>query len=128
MAVFETPRLIVRELVDSDFDGFHKMQSDEEVMRYTSGEVFDEVENRRQLQMCIDSYQKIGNDFWVWAVERKLDKAFVGTVAIVPNEGRPEQELCDGLVTYAIEVQECPENWLPDAAKHVRKRVRTGIV
>ena len=115
--VFETARLKVRYLVFSDFDAFHEMQSDDEVMRFTTGKGLDETENRRQLKMCIDCYSRQGNDFWVWAVVRKLDGQFVGTCAVVPNESRPEigyrllrrffglgygQEVCNGLVQYCI--------------------------
>ena len=115
--VFETTRLVVRNLKDSDFDAFHEMQSDDEVMRYTSGRGIDEAENRRQLKMCIDSYAKPENDFWVWAIVRKSDQQFVGTCAIVPNQRRPEigyrflkkffgmgygQEICDGLIEHGI--------------------------
>lgn len=122
--VFETRRLIVRNLVESDFEAFHEMQSDEEVMRYTTGRALDESENRRQLRMCIDSYSKQGNDFWVWAVVRKDDGRLVGTCAVVPNESRPEigyrllrrcfgmgfgQEICDGLVEYCIHEQKLDE-------------------
>jgi RimJ/RimL family protein N-acetyltransferase len=122
--VFETTRLKVRNLVDSDFDAFHEMQSDDEVMRYTTGRGLDEAENRRQLKMCIDCYSRQGNDFWVWAIIRKLDGQFVGTCAVVPNERRPEigyrllrkffgigygQEICNGLVEYGIHEQRLPE-------------------
>ncbi|MEO1085599.1 MAG: GNAT family N-acetyltransferase [Acidobacteriota bacterium] len=122
--VFETDRLYIRNLEDSDFEAFHEMQSDDEVMRYTTGEGFDAAENRRQLEMCISCYSKTDNDFWVWAILRKSDRQFVGTCAIVPHEGRPEigyrflkrffgfgfgQEICDGLIAYGINGLELPE-------------------
>ena len=115
--IFETRRLLVRELKHSDFDAFHEMQSDEEVMRYTTGKGFPKEENRQQLADCIAKYSNSNNDFWVWAIVRKSDTLFVGTCAIVPNEGRPEigyrllrkyfgngygQEICDGLIEYGI--------------------------
>ena len=123
--VFETARLIVRNLMDSDFDAFHEMQSDDEVMRYTTGCGLDEVENRRQLRMCIDCYSKPENDFWVWGIMRRSDQQFVGTCAIVPNDRRPEigyrflrkffgmgygQEICDGLIEHAVHDRRLP--WL----------------
>ncbi len=115
--IFETSRLLVRRLAETDFDAFHEMQSDADVMRYTSGEVYDRAENIRQLQDCIECYSEPDNDFWVWAVVRKSDQQFVGTCAIVPSDGRPEigyrflrkhfgkgygQEVCDGLIEYGI--------------------------
>lgn len=59
--VFQTTRLKVRNLVVSDFDAFHEMQSNDEVMRYTTGRGLDETENRRQLKKCIDCYSRQGN-------------------------------------------------------------------
>ena len=122
--VFETTNLLVRNLNDSDFEAFHEMQSDDEVMKYTTGKGFDEAENRRQLKMCIDSYTKSDNDFWVWAVVRKSDQQFVGTCAIVPNANRSEigyrflrkffgmgygQEICNGLIEYGIHERKLEE-------------------
>lgn len=115
--VFETTRLLVRNLKGSDFEAFHEMQSDDEVMRYTTGKGLDASENRRQLNSCIAHYSIPENDFWVWAIVRKSDQQFIGTCAIVPNEKRPEigyrflgkffgkgygQEICDGLIQYGI--------------------------
>ena len=116
--VFETERLTIRELNQRDFALFHEMQSDDIVMRYTTGQGFDEHENLRQLTECIDSYTKPNNQFWVWAITRKSDQQFIGTCAIVPNNNRPEigyrlrrtcfgngygQEICDGLIEYGIQ-------------------------
>ena len=115
--VLETRRLRLRHFRESDLDAFHEMQSDEEVMRYTTGTGFDRSENHRQLVDCIERYSKPNNDFWVWAIERKSDQQFVGTCAIVPNLGRPEigyrflrkhfgegfgQEICNGLIEHAM--------------------------
>ncbi|MEO1529484.1 MAG: GNAT family N-acetyltransferase [Planctomycetota bacterium] len=121
--IFETARLAVRDLRDSDFEAFHEMQSDDEVMRYTTGHGFDEAENRRQLIDCIERYSVTDNDFWVWAIVRTEDDAFVGTCAIVPSDEGPEigyrflrkyfgngygQEICDGLVRYGIDERGLP--------------------
>ena len=115
--ISSTERLIIRELAESDFNAFHEMQSDEEVMRYTTGKAFDADENWEQLRDCIARYAKPNNDFWVWAVARKADLEFVGTCAIVPHEGSSEigyrllqkcfghgygQEICDGLIEHGI--------------------------
>ena len=122
--IFETNRLLVRNLKDSDFDAFHEMQADDEVMRYTTGSGFDETENLRQLKMCMKCYSKPDNEFWVWAIDRKSDQQFVGTCAIVPNKNRPEigyrflkkffglgygQEICDSLIDYGIQQQKLAE-------------------
>ncbi len=116
--IFETKRLAVRNLDDSDFAFFHEMQSDDIVMRYTTGKAFDEHENLRQLQQCIDSYAKPNKNFWVWAITQKSDQQLIGTCAIVPNNEQPEigyrfrreffgngygQEICNGLIRYGVQ-------------------------
>lgn len=115
--IFETDRLTVRQLLDDDFEAFHEMQSDDIVMRYTTGKGLDEVENRRQLKSCIECYSHSHNDFRVWAIIRKVDQQFIGTCAIVSGEQYPEigyrflrkyfgagygQEICNGLIHYGI--------------------------
>ena len=117
-AIFETERLVVRNLKPSDFEAFHEMQADDEVMRYTTGSGLEQAENERQLSMCIDCYSKHNNHFWVWAVVRKSDHEFIGTCAVVPSDDRPEigyrmrrkwfgigygQEICDALMHYCIQ-------------------------
>ncbi|MEM7783141.1 MAG: GNAT family N-acetyltransferase [Planctomycetota bacterium] len=116
--IFETERLHVRKLRSSDFDDFHQMQSNLEVMRYTSGIAYTADQNRDQLEDCIRKYSDPNNEFWVWAIIRKRDQQFVGTCAIVPSQQGPEigyrflenwfgngygHEICDGLILYAIE-------------------------
>ena len=122
--IFETKRLVARKLKSSDFPAFHEMQADDEVMRYTTGSGLDRTENERQLRMCIDSYSRKDNQFWVWAVVRKSDQEFIGTCAVVPSEERPEigyrmlrkwfrngygQEICDALLHYGIHKLELRE-------------------
>ncbi|HFA48211.1 MAG TPA: N-acetyltransferase [Bacteroidetes bacterium] len=113
--IFQTTRLKIRNLEYSDFPAFHEMQSNPKVMRYTTGRPLSEKENRESLGKCISSYAKPGNRFWVWAIEKKLDGAFVGTCAIVyDNEigyrflekywGKGYgKEISDGLIKYALE-------------------------
>ena len=115
--IFQTQRLRVRPLLDSDFDAFHEMQSNPAVMQFTTGHALSLEENQKQFAHCIAKYREPGNEFWVWAVETKADGKFAGTCAIVPNENRPEigyrllenefgkgfgQEICNGLIDYAI--------------------------
>ena len=122
--IFETKSLVARKLKSSDFPAFHEMQADDEVMRYTTGSGLDRTENERQLRMCIDSYSRKDNQFWVWAVVRKSDQEFIGTCAVVPSEERPEigyrmlrkwfrngygQEICDALLHYGIHKLELRE-------------------
>ena len=122
--IFKTERLIIRKLEPQDFPGFHEMQSDDEVMKYTTsdgtlGKGFSESENRRQLDDCIERYDQPGNQFWVWAIIEIASEQFVGTCAIVQNEYQEPEigyrilrkfwrrgfatETSVGLIAYAIE-------------------------
>ena len=121
-SIFETPRLRVRNLRDSDFAAFHEMQADDNVMKYTSddgnGCGLSEATNREQLSGCIEAYGKPDNQFWVWAMEN-LDSEFVGTCAIVKNEKDEHEigyrllsrfwgqgfgrEICDPLIRYGLD-------------------------
>ncbi len=117
--IFETQRLTVRHLVDTDLDLFHEMQANENVMRFTSGSANSLEQNTDQLKSCIQKYEEPGNLFRVWAVERTTDNIFVGTCAIIRNEqGQNEigyrfresewgngygKEITNALIDYCIE-------------------------
>ena len=113
--IFETPRMIVRKLELTDFQPFHEMQGNPNVMRHTTGRPNTEEEDRESLKKCIDHYTKTNNDFWVWAIERKTDGLFIGTAAIVEGieigyrflekywgKGYG-QEIADALIYHAIQ-------------------------
>lgn len=84
--LFQTNRLLVRELHHDDFEPFHEMQSNFNVMQYASGKANSRDENKADLRKVIDHYQDENNRFWVWAIERKSDGAFIGTAAIIIDE------------------------------------------
>ena len=90
--IFETDRLLVRRLSERDLDGFHDMQSNPEVMRHVGGRAMTLEENVTDLRSLIAAYTTPKNDFWVWAVERRSDGAFLGTCALVVN-GQDEHEI-----------------------------------
>jgi len=80
---FQAERLKIRNLRLSDFPAFHEMQSNPNVMRYTAKRADTEQESQEGLDRCIAHYAKPDNEYRIWAVERKLDGAFIGTCAIV---------------------------------------------
>lgn len=84
--LFHTERLYVRRLEPIDFPPFHEMQSNAEVLRYTTGKPQNEEENRVDLQELIRGYEKKENTLWVWAIIKKLDHSFVGTCAIAKTD------------------------------------------
>ena len=90
-SIFETRRLIVRKLKISDLDAFHKMQSNPKVMQYVTGEVKSMGAHQKGLIRLINFYEKEENDFWIYAVVRKSDSEFLGTVALIKDdEGNDE--------------------------------------
>jgi len=119
MTIFQTNRLLIRPLHLNDFKSFHEMQGNLNVMRYTTGRAQTEEEDLTSLKDCISKYDQSDNNFWIWAIERKADQVFVGTVALIVNEdGEDEvgfrflekywgngygQEAADALFKYAFE-------------------------
>jgi len=81
--MFTTHQFIVRELNKCDLSDFHEMQGNINVMRYTNGKANTLEENRLDLEKVIRHYAEPNNLFWVWAIERKTDKAFLGTCALI---------------------------------------------
>lgn len=115
--IFETGRLIVRKLKNEDFEPFHEMQSNPNVMRFVRGKPMTYEENKKELPDLIGKYDKPTNDFWIYAIERKKDSEFIGTIAFVKNdEGEDEigyrflekywrngyaKEILNGMIVYA---------------------------
>lgn len=117
--VFTTQRLQIRQLTLADLDLFHKMQNDQQVMRYIGGKVSSYQENKKDLENILKFYNTPKNDFWVWAIALKSNRDFIGTVALVKNQkGEYEigyrllktywrqgygKEVSNGLIKYAFE-------------------------
>lgn len=83
--IFETERVIVRRLILSDLNSFHEMQSNPNVMQFADGEVKTFDEHSQELSDLIKKYTLKNNDFWIYAIERKLDSKFIGTLALVKD-------------------------------------------
>jgi ribosomal-protein-alanine N-acetyltransferase len=84
--IFQTTRLHIRQLRPNDIAAFHEMQGNANVMRYTTKHAHTLEEDKSELHRLIEGYSKPANTFWVWAIERKSDQAFVGTCALILNE------------------------------------------
>lgn len=118
--IFETERLIVRKLVLSDLDSFHKLQSNPNVMQFATGDVKTLDEHQKEIADLINTYQKPNNDFWIYTIERKLDHKFVGTLALVKDDEDDDEigyrflekfwgngygfEICEGTIQYCKEI------------------------
>ncbi|MDB4614408.1 GNAT family N-acetyltransferase [bacterium] len=119
MIIFQTERLVVRRLTQDDLPGFHQLESDPDVLRYADGERKDELANATDLAKCIGHYSDPGFEFCIWALVEKVSSAFVGTCALVRDDGGGHEigyrliqtewgkgfgkEACNGLVDYCID-------------------------
>lgn len=117
--IFRTLRLQIRHLDIHDLGLFHKMQNDQQVMRYIGGKTFSYSENKRDLENILKFYDNPNNDFWVWAIELSTTHDFIGTIALVKNQkGEHEigyrllkeywkqgygKEVTNGLIRHAFE-------------------------
>tara|TARA_R110002072_G_scaffold95600_3_gene210743 strand:- start:1716 stop:2213 length:498 start_codon:yes stop_codon:yes gene_type:complete len=83
--IFETERLLIRKLILDDLEPFHQLESNSNVLKYATGEVKNLSENKIELLDLKERYQKKYNDFWIYAIERKSDKKFIGTLALIKD-------------------------------------------
>lgn len=117
--IFETQRLIVRKLALRDLNPFHEMQSNPKVMQFADGEVKSLAEHKKEINELINSYEKPNNDFKVFAIERKSDSCFIGTLALVKDNNDDEIgyrflekywrngygfEICKATITYCRQI------------------------
>lgn len=113
--IFETERLQIRKLKMSDLEGFFKLESNPLVLQYATGEVKTISECNEELKDLILKYENPKNDFWIYAVEQKNDKTFIGTLALVKDNEDDEigyrfiqeywgkgfaTEICERLISY----------------------------
>ena len=113
--IFETKRLLVRKLKLTDLEGFYELESNPKVLQYATGEVKTFLECEEELENLIEKYDEFENTFWIYAIERKSDKEFIGTVALVKTNEEDEigyrfiekywyngyaKEVCGGLIAY----------------------------
>ncbi|TVZ55122.1 RimJ/RimL family protein N-acetyltransferase [Lutibacter sp. Hel_I_33_5] len=118
--IFETERLLVRKLVLEDAQPFYELESNPKVLQYATGDVKNEAACFNELQELIAKYEKPTNDFWIYAVIRKSDLNFVGTVALVKDDEDDEIgyrflekfwengygfEVCEELINYCKQIK-----------------------
>jgi RimJ/RimL family protein N-acetyltransferase len=113
--IFETERLIVRRLLFKDLNAFHRLESNPLVLKYATGNVKSLSDHREELKELISKYDKPKNNFFIYAIQRKSDDQFIGTVALVKDNLDDEIgyrfieefwklgygfEVCKGLVSF----------------------------
>ncbi|MFT7331292.1 MAG: ribosomal-protein-alanine N-acetyltransferase [Roseivirga sp.] len=115
--IFETKRLLVRKLKLQDLVPFHEMHGNISVMRYVKATVMTYEEDKKDLQDLIIKYDVANNDFWIYAIERKEDSEFIGTIAFVKDAANVDEigyrflekywgkgygnEILKGMISYA---------------------------
>ncbi|QVY66708.1 GNAT family N-acetyltransferase [Polaribacter sp. Q13] len=117
--IFETERLIIRRLILEDLDAFHELESNANVLKYATGTPKTFIENKGELNSLILRYYQQKNDFWIYAIIRKIDNQFIGTVALVKDNLDDEigyrfleklwgygfgTEVCVGLISYCKKI------------------------
>lgn len=118
--IFETKRLLIRKLQVVDIEPFYELESNPKVLQYATGEPKNLEESKEDLKQLIARYTNKKNNFWIYAIERKSDNEFVGTVALVKDEEGNDEigyrfierywgngfatELCEGLIQYCKSV------------------------
>jgi ribosomal-protein-alanine N-acetyltransferase len=86
MNIFETDRLNIRNLRESDSDGYFDMMGNVNVMSLVPRKVMSREESDQHLQKLLDHYQK-QSDTKVWAIETKNEQAFIGLGGFLKNSG-----------------------------------------
>ncbi|WP_340203345.1 GNAT family N-acetyltransferase [Ascidiimonas sp. W6] len=121
--IFETNRLLIRELVIEDLPAFHEMQGNPNVMRFVGTPPMTLDENREDLKKVINAYQNTKSHFNVWASLTK-ENSFIGTIALLKNDKEEWEigyrllesawgngygsELTQGLIHYAFNILNLP--------------------
>ena len=87
----ETQRLVLREMMEADFDALYKVLGDPEIMQHYPCP-FDEHRVRNWIQRNIERYQTFG--FGLWAVCLKDTGEVIGdcglTMQIIDGQIKPE--------------------------------------
>jgi RimJ/RimL family protein N-acetyltransferase len=88
----ETPRLLLRPLVEADLDAYARICADPETMRYLgAGKPLSRNEAWRSIAFLLGHWQLRG--YGMWAAQDKRTGAFVGRVGLHNPEGWPVCEV-----------------------------------
>lgn len=82
--IFETDRLLLRELNISDAENFYKLNSDFDVIKFTGDNKFTSVNEAKTFLENYTEYKKYG--YGRWAVLSKSDDKFLGWCGLKYNE------------------------------------------
>jgi ribosomal-protein-alanine N-acetyltransferase len=85
--IFETDRLCVQNLRETDLANFHEMQSNSNVMRFIK-KPMTLMESRKELERFMKYYNQKDLLFRIWAVLESSTNSFVGICGVYLNEKR----------------------------------------
>lgn len=88
--IFETDRLIVRQLQESDQSAYFNMMSNPNVMRPIPRNVMTEEESNEHLNKFLNT-QETTSDTKVWAIEQKEENEFIGLCAFLKNNENDDE-------------------------------------
>jgi len=90
MKIFETDRLIVRKLKETDSDDYYDMMGNPNVMNLVPRKVMSRKESDKHLMNIIDSDQN-QSDTKVWGIEIKNGNEFIGLCAFLKNSENEDE-------------------------------------
>lgn len=135
MTIFETDRIILREIALSDLDDLYAVLSDEQTMVYYP-RPYTREEVKGWIKSSIESYKK--NKYGLWAVVLKADNTFIGQCGIsnqnIDGQVVPEigyqlnkaywnkgyaTEAAAGCLKYGFETLQLPEIYIHTSTANV---------
>lgn len=84
MEIFETERLIVRNLNEKDSDNYYDMMGNVNVMKLIPREIMSREESDSHLMNFVRSDERVVKK--VWAIETKANNDFIGICAFLIND------------------------------------------
>jgi ribosomal-protein-alanine N-acetyltransferase len=117
MFTIETPRLILRDVLESDLEAFFQLGSDPAVCQFQHYiRVQDENAARQWLQNAVAGNQELPRKGYNLAILRKPDMALVGWIGFGEAEDRSIADIEFG---YAVRAQYRGEGYASEAARGV---------
>lgn len=118
MEIFETDRLIIRNLIQADSDDYFDMMGNPNVMSLIPRKVMSREESNKHLNNFIGKDQTL-TDTKVWGIETKNENEFIGLCAFLKNDENEDEigyrlrekhwkkgfgtEIAKGLINFGFE-------------------------
>jgi len=90
MIIFETDRLIIRNLAEVDSDDYYDMMGNPNVMSMIPREVMSREESDKHLNNFVGKDQTLA-DTKVWGIETKKENEFIGLCAFLKNNENEDE-------------------------------------